>query len=287
MLSSQLNDRIRKNLENMSEGARAVAQFVLEKPEDVAMLPAARVAERLGISESTVSRFAVLLGYAGYPAFRRDLQSDIRRHLEPLQRLKFTAPDRERSGRPYSQLFHQDIEDILRTERGIPPASMDQAVDIVSNARTIYIIGLRTSLCLAHSLYFQLQQMLGNVVLLDALGGETLEPLRNIGLQDVLIGISFPRHARLTVAAMQYAHEAHAKLIAITDGPMSPTANLADVLFSVHTSVLSTATSLTSGLSLINAICSEVLIKNRKRAAKNLAEVERMFRYSQIHYHSS
>ncbi|OZI34782.1 hypothetical protein CAL29_15035 [Bordetella genomosp. 10] len=284
MLTSQLNDRIRKNLDNMSDGARAVAHFVLEKPEDVAMLPAARVAERLGVSESTVTRFAVLLGYKGYPAFRRDLQSDIRRHLEPLQRLAISSRERQQDVRPYSQLFHQDIEDILRTERGISPALMDRAVDIISNARTIYIMGLRTTFCLAHSLYFQLHQMLGNAVLMDAVAGEALEPIQNIGVQDVLIGISFPRHARLTVAAMQYAHEANAKLIAITDGPLSPTAAVADVLLPVHTSVLSTATSLTGGLSLVNALCSEVLIRNRKRAAKNLADVERLFKFSQVHH---
>lgn len=283
MLSIQLQDRIRKNLDKMSQRAQRVARFVLEKPEDMALLPAAQVAERLDVSESTVTRFATQLGYKSYPAFRRDLQSEIRRHLEPLQRLEIASQERKQSIRPYSQLFQQDIEDILRTERGISPGMMDRASTLISNAHTIYVVGLRASFCLAHSLYIQLQQLLGNVVLVDTVAGDALECMQNIGVQDVLISVSFPRHVLLTIAAMKYAHEAGAKTIAITDGPLSPTATLADVLFPVHMSVLGTSMSLTSGLSLINVLCSEVVIKNRGRAAKNLAARERLLKFHQVH----
>lgn len=284
MLSSQLSERIRKNIDKMSDGARAVAEFVLSRPEDVALLPAARVAEKLDVSESTVTRFAVLLGYKGYPAFRRDLQSDIRRQLAPLQRLALNTYDAADPQRSYARMFHHDIENILRTERNLATADIDRAVELISNARTIYVVGLRTSFGLAHTLYFQLQQMLGNVVLFDTARGEGLDELRGVGLQDLLISISFPRHTALTVAASHYVHERQARIIAISDGPLSPTATDADILFSVNTSVVNVATSLTAALSLINAICSEVLITNRERVARNLAEVEDILAQSKVHH---
>jgi DNA-binding MurR/RpiR family transcriptional regulator len=284
MQGSQLSDRIRKSIDKMSDGARAVAEFVLACPEDVAMLPAARVAERLGVSESTVTRFAVLLGYKGYPAFRRDLQSDIRRHLAPLQRLELNTRETEDHQRSYARMFHHDIENILRTERNLTPADIDRAVALISNARTIYVTGLRASFGLAHSLYFQLQQMLGNVVLFDTARGEGLDDLLGIGLQDLMISVSFPRHAALTVAAVHYARDRHAKMIAITDGPLSPIAADADILFSVNTSVLNVATSLTGALALVNAICAEVLVTNRERVARNLADVEETLLRAKIHH---
>ncbi|MBV7482985.1 MurR/RpiR family transcriptional regulator [Bordetella sp. BOR01] len=284
MLSSQLSERIRKNIENMSEGARVVAEFVLARPEDVAMLPAARVAEKLDVSESTVMRFAVLLGYKGYAAFRRDLQSDIRRQLAPLQRLALDKQESKDSQRPYARMFHQDIENILRTERNLTTGDIDRAVDLICNAQRIFVVGVRSSYGLAHTLCFQLQQMLGNVVLLNTVGGDALDDLRGIGLQDLLITISFPRHAALTVAATRYARERNARIIAITDSALSPTAVDADILFPVNTSVLSIATSLTGAMSLVNAISSEILVTNRSRVAKNLADVEEILSHSKVHY---
>ena len=286
MQPSQLSERIRRNLDRMSDGARRVAEFVLERPEDVAMLPAARVAERLGISESTVTRFAVLLGYKGYPAFRRELQSDVRRSLMPLQRLALPHESELAKRKTVSAVVRQDIENILRTEQNILEADLRRAVALISDARTIYVMGLRASFGLAHGLYFQLQQMLGNVVLCDTGRGEGLDALVGIGVQDVLICVSFPRHAVLTVAATQFAHERHARIIAITDGPLSPVAGRADVMFSISTSILNVTTSLAGGLSLANVLCAEVLLTNRERAARNLQNVEEALQAARLHHTS-
>ncbi len=281
---SEISDRIRRSLGKMSDGARRVAEFVLARPEDVAMLPAARVAERLGISESTMTRFAVLLGYKGYPAFRRDLQRDVRRHLMPLQRLELNSKTANNKKRAYFKIFEHDIESILRTERSLTLANIDNAVTLISNAQTIHILGLRYSFGLAHSFWFQLNQMLGNAVLFDTARGDSLEQLRGVGLQDLVVCISFPRHPAQTVEAVRYARSRNAKIIAVTDGPMSPVAADADILFAVNTSVVNVATSLTSCMSLLNAISSEVLLMNRQRAAKNFANLEEAMAHGKIHF---
>lgn len=285
--ASEITDRIRKSLGKMSGGARSVAEFVLARPEDVAMLPAAQVADRLGISESTVTRFAVLLGYKGYPALRRDSQSDVRRHLAPPQRLELisrSANDKQRSS---SMVFQQDIESILRTERGLTTADMDNAVALISKAQTIHVIGLRSSFGLAHCFWFQLNQMLGNAVLFDTARGDSLEQLRCIGALDLVICISFPRHQTQAVEAVRYAHSRHAKIIAVTDGPMSLVAADADILFTVNTPIVNVLTSLSSCMSLLNAISSEVLLMNCQRAAKNLADLEHAMGQAKVHFQGS
>lgn len=251
------------------------------------MLPAARVAERLGVSGSTVIRFAELLGYDGYPAFRRDLQSDVRRHLAPLQRLELTpkgASDKERS---YFKVFQHDVESVLRTQRGLTLAEMDNAVALISNAQTIHVIGLRSSFGLAHCFGYQLNQMLANTRIFDTAHGESLEQLRGVGPQDLIICISFPRHPALTVQAVRYARSRHAKIIAVTDGPMSPIAADAHILLTVNTSVVNVTTSMTSCMSLLNAISSEVLLMNRQRVGKNFASLEDAMSQAGVHFHDS
>ncbi len=268
----------------MSAGARKVAEFVLARPEDVAMLPAAQVAERLGVSVSTVIRFAILLGYGGYPEFRRDLQAELRRHLAPLQRLELAKGSRH-GERASFKAFQHDIESILRTQRDLTLVDMENAVSLISNARTIRVVGLRSSYGVAHAFGYQLNQMLGNVSIFNTAHGESTEQLRGVGPQDLVLCVSFPRHPAATVEAVRYARSRHAKIIAVTDGPMSPIAPEADVLLTVNTSVVNVTTSMTSCMSLLNAISSEVLLTNRTRVSRNFAALEEAMAQAKVHFH--
>ena len=140
---------------------------------------------------------------------------------------------------------------------------------------------------MAHVLYFRLDQMLGNVVIVDAPRGEALDQLRGVGIQDLVILISFPRHATLTLSALVYARMRQAKTIAISDGPLSPIARDVDLLLTVSTSVLDIYTSLAGGMSLINAICSEVTVRNKKRVSQNLLAVEEALKAAETHLPSN
>jgi len=282
MDGNHLFDRIRTRMDRMGGGTRAVAEFAVARPEDVALLPAAKVAAQLGVSESTVTRFAVLLGYDGYPAFRRELQNDLRRQLAPPQRLQLHS-GAHRGHAAARGVFQQDVENILRTERNLTASDLEQCCQLVSGAKRIYIVGLRSSFGLAHILYFQLHQMLGNAVLVDGARGEALDQIRGVGVQDLVILVSFPRHVALALAALRYARARHAKSIAITDGPLSPAATDVDLLLRVNTSVMDVYTSLVGGVSLINAICSEVALRNRKRVTENLAAAEEALKVAGTH----
>lgn len=281
MIATALSDRIRNRMDRMRGGTRAIAEFVMAQPEDVALLPAAQVADRLDLSESTVTRFAVLLGYEGYPAFRRELQNELRRHLLPPQRVQLEAGPGNRG--VARGAFAQDVENLVRTERNLSDSQLDQCCKLIAGAKRIYVVGLRASFAIAHGLHFQLDQMLANAVLVDAPRGDALDQIRGIGPQDLVIPISFPRHPTLTVAALEYARSRRAKAIAITDGPLSPIARDVDLLLTVSTSVLGVYTSLVGAISLVNGVCAELAVRNRKRVSANLAAVEEALQVGGTH----
>jgi DNA-binding MurR/RpiR family transcriptional regulator len=272
-----LMERLRQSADRLGEGARSVAELILSRPETVAMSPAARIAEQLQISESTVVRFATALGYSGYPALRRELQDHVSSRLMPAQRLDRYA---KRHG-PLSALeqsFRDDREDVAATERDVSPVTAAEAVRLLSSARQIYVLGLRSSFALSYTLFYNLRQTLGNTSLLDPSYGAGLDQLIELGPQDVLVAISFPRYTRLTLDAAAAAKRQGCRLIVITDGPLSPLAKHADVFLTARCSSKAFANSNVGALALINALVAEVVVSNRRRAVKSLRRLEKLLR---------
>ena len=268
-------ERIRQASATLGGGGRSVAELILSHPEEVALLPAAQVATRLGLSESTVVRFATAIGYDGYPALRRELQDRMRRHLAPAQRLTRYADDPTRRT-PAAQSFADDLADVATTERGLTPADLAAAVDLISAARRTFVVGLRSSFVVAYTLYHHLRQTLGTVHLVDPARGESLDGLASLGRDDVLVAIGFPRYTRLTVRAARFAAEEGAKVISITDGPLSPLARHAAVLLAARSSNKNFANSNVGALALANALIAEITVKNRRRSVSALARMEKM-----------
>jgi DNA-binding MurR/RpiR family transcriptional regulator len=278
-----LSERIRQATGRLGDGARSVAELVLSRPEEVALLPAAKVAEQLGISESTVVRFATAIGFDGYPALRRALQDRVRRHLDPTQRLERYAGRLKGRGAGTQSLL-TDLDDLAATERDLPPAALADAVDRISEARQIYILGLRGSYGLAYTLYHYLNQTLRSVRLMEPGRGEAIEQLAHLDGRDLLIAISFPRYTRLTVQAMRLAAERGVGLIAITDGPLSPLAEHAAVTLSARCSSKAYANSNVGALGIINALVAEVAVKNRKQSIQSLARLETILQNAGVIY---
>lgn len=268
-------ERIRQAADMLGGGGRSVAELILSQPEEVALLPAAQVAARLGISESTVVRFATAIGYDGYPALRRELQDRMRRHLAPAQRLARFAEDPTRRT-PAAQSFADDLDDVAMTERGLAAADLTAAVELISAAKRTYVIGMRSSFVVAYTLYHHLRQTLGTLHLVDPARGEALDGLASLRADDVMVAIGFPRYTRLTVRAARFAAAEGAKVIAITDGPLSPLARSATVLLAARSSNKNFANSNVGALALANALIAEITVRNRKRAVPALARLEKM-----------
>ena len=245
-----------------SKGQRMICRYITENYDKAAFMTAGRLGQAVGVSESTVVRFATELGFDGYPEMRRAMQEMVRSRLTAVQRIE-VANEQLGQGNLLEAVLTTDMDRLRSTLEEIDAESFDRAVEMILNARTIYILGMRSSTSLASFLGFYLNLLLDNVRLVqDTSAGEIYDQLFRIGKGDVFIGISFPRYSSRTIRAMQFAKSAGALAIGLTDGPSSPFADLADVNLCAKSDMVSFLDSLVAPMSLINALI--VALGNRR-----------------------
>ena len=255
---------IQENLHTFSKGQKKIANFILESYDKAAFMTASRLGKRVGVSESTVVRFAAELGYEGYPDMQRSLQKMIRNRLTSVQRIEVTN-DRLGDQDLLSMVLQSDIEKIRQTLEELDRAAFDRAVDAIVAAKKIYIIGVRSSAALASFLYFYCNLIFENVALVSAsTSSEIFESLLRVGPGDVVIGVSFPRYSSRTVQAMSFARDRGADTVAITDSEASPLAPICRHTLRARSDMASFVDSLVAPLSLVNALL--VAVSQRKNA---------------------
>ena len=262
---------------NASKSHRKIADFILTHYEKAAYLTAAKLGESVGISESTVVRFASELGFEGYPDFQRALQEAMRNRLTAVQRIEVTL-DRLKDGEVLRKVLQNDIEHIAKTLEQTTDTAFNAAVDSIISAKHIYIMGIRSSAALASFMGYYFKLMLPNVTIVETGSrSELYEQLMRLDSKDLLIGISFPRYSKQTVNALAYARAKGADSIAITDSKDSPIAqNAANVLLA-KSDMVSFVDSLVAPLSLINALIVAVSIKNYDTVAGNFKALEEIW----------
>ena len=217
-------------------------------------MTASRLGGLVGVSESTVVRFAAMLGYDGYPAMQRALQELVRSKLTSIQRIQ-TSNDRLFSSDVVSSVLQMDMEKIRIAIEEVDRTAFAAVVDKLMAAKHIYILGVRSSSFLAGYLHFYLHLIFDNVTLVTSnSAGDILESILRIAPGDVLVGISFPRYSQSTVKGVQFAHDRGAEVIAITDSPMSPLYSLASSALLARSDMISFVDSLVAPFSLLNAI---------------------------------
>lgn len=253
---------IQDSMHTFSKGQRKIANFILESYDKAAFLTASRLGQKVGVSESTVVRFAFELGYDGYPDMQRSLQKMIRSRLTTVQRIEVTR-DRLGDQDLLSMVLQSDIEKIRQTLEELDRDSFYSAVDAIVSARKIYIIGVRSSASIASFLHFYFNLIFDNVVLVSAnTTSEIFESLLRVGEGDAVIGISFPRYSSRTVQAMSFARDRGATTIAITDSETSPLAPISRYSLMARSDMASFVDSLVAPLSLVNALL--VAVSQRK-----------------------
>ena len=225
-------------------------------------MTAAKLGQKVGVSESTVVRFALELGFEGYPEMRKALQEMIRNRLTSVQRIEVAKT--VIGGRDaLSAILNSDMENILRTQTSLDRKRFDAAVEALLNARHIYILGTRTSAALSMFMGFYFNMLFENVkVLYENTAGEVFEQIMRIGPGDVFVGISYPRYSKRTVKAVRFAKERGATVLAMTDAETSPIASGADICLLARSDMVSFVDSLVAPLSLINALI--VAVSDRK-----------------------
>ena len=253
---------IQDSVHTFSKGQRKIANFILESYDKAAFMTASRLGQRVGVSESTVVRFAFELGYDGYPDMQRSLQKMIRNRLTTVQRIEVTN-DRLGDQDLLSMVLQSDVEKIRQTLEELDRDSFYSAVDAIVAARKIYIIGVRSSAAIASFLHFYFNLIFDNVVLVSAnTASETFESLLRVGEGDAVIGISFPRYSSRTVQARSFARDRGATAIAITASETSPLAPISRYTLTARSDMASFVDSLVAPLSLVNALL--VAVSQRK-----------------------
>ncbi|MGI5963104.1 MAG: MurR/RpiR family transcriptional regulator [Lawsonibacter sp.] len=268
---------IQGNMPTFSKGQKRIANFILESYDKAAFMTASRLGKRVGVSESTVVRFAAELGYQGYPDMQRSLQKMIRNRLTSVQRIEVTN-DRLGDQDLLSMVLQSDIEKIRLTLEELDRESFEKAAKAIISARKIYIIGVRSSAAIATFLTFYFNLIFDNVVEVSAnTASEVFERLLRVGEGDVVIGVSFPRYSSRTVQAMSFAKDQGATTIAITDSEASPLAPNGTYLLKARSDMASFVDSLVAPLSLINALLVQVSQMKNDDLANTFQSLEKIW----------
>ena len=274
---NDLITKIQSELPGFSKGQKQIARFILEHYDKAAFMTASRLGVTVGVSESTVVRFATELGYDGYPHLQRALQEMIRNKLTSVQRME-VAGDRMGGRDVLQTVLHADTDMIRVTLDEIDRDAFQGAVDALMGAKRIYILGVRSSSALASFLGFYFNLLFENVTLVHTNSvSEIFEQVLRVGPGDVLFGISFPRYSKRTLSAMKYARDLGARVIALTDSQLSPLARVADHVLLARSDMASFVDSLVAPLSVINALIVAVGMSRRDEIEQTFNKLERIW----------
>ncbi len=275
--------RINDHYGKMSKGQKAISAFIYDHYDQAVFMTAAKLGDTVGVSESTVVRYAMFIGYNGYPEFQRDLEDWVQNKINSVQKIG-AKYGRSTQSEILASVLQADIEKLQDTVRKLDPVAFETAVDIILGAKTVYIMGVRSCEPLAEFLNFYLNMIRGNVVLLKTTSiSETFEQMIRIDEQDAMIGISFPRYSMRTLKAMEFANDRNAKVITITDTVHSPMSLYSSCNLLARSDMVSIVDSLVAPLSVINALVVAMCLKRPEEVKKNLKNLEEAWNNYQVY----
>ena len=281
--TNELQMRIEEKYRDLSKGQKRVAEYVLDNYDKAVFLTAARLGEVVGVSESTVVRFATQLGYKGYPEFQKALEELVRNRLNSIQRMKETY-GRISQSQILETVLQSDIEKIKQTLNGIDHSAFNQAIDTILNARKIYVLGIRSCAPLAAFMSFYLNLLCDNVIAVNTnSSSEIFEQLIRIGEEDVIIGISFPRYSQRTLKALEFASKRKAKIITLTDSAHSPINIYSSCNLIARSDMASIVDSLVAPLSVVNALIVALCMKKQEEVIGTLETLEQIWGEYQVY----
>ncbi len=282
-MKDDLLQRIEEMMPQFSKSQKLIADYILRHYEKAAYMTALKLGNAVNVSESTVVRFAIELGYEGYPQLQRSLQEHIKNRLTSLQRMDVT---RSRIGDldPVEGVLSQDIDKIRRTMDSVDRESFDNAVNTIISAKRIYIQGAMSSGILASFMHYYLRLVFDKVSLVGSVGtSEMYQQMIHIGEGDLLIAMSFPRYAQSTIQACKFAHDSGAQIIAITDSESSPLVQYAHTPLYACSDMVSFVDSLVAPMSLINALIIAVSGRNRCRVEQTFSKLEQLWENHEVY----
>lgn len=273
-MAKDILEKLEENSRGFSKGQRQIARYITENYDKAAFMTAGKLGKTVGVSESTVVRFATELGYDGYPGMRRAMQEMVRGRLTSVQRIA-VAKDMLDGSNVIKYVMGSDIEKLHRTMEEVDRAGFDEAVNAIENAEHLYIVGMRSSAALASFMAFYMNFLIDNIRLIhDTTANEVYEQIMHIGPGDVYVGISYPRYSSSSLKAMKFAKSRGATVVALTDNPNSPFAAVADIRLYAKSDMVSFLDSLIAPMSLINALIVAVAARKQETLAQTFNYLE-------------
>lgn len=263
--------------QSFSKGQKRIARYITEQYDKAAFMTANRLGKTVGVSESTVVRFAVDLGFDGYPSMQKAMREMVLNRLTSVQRIE-VANDRFGDQDVVSMVLHSDMEKLRQTGETLDRQQFQTAVNAILRAKRVYIIGVRSAAPLANFLGYYLNYMFNNVHVVSGVGvGEMFERIVGVNSEDVVVAFSFPRYSSSTTKGAQYARSAGARVIGITDSALSPLGQCSDCVLLAKSDMVSLVDSLVAPLSVVNAMIVAVAAKKEKELSKTFSDLERIW----------
>lgn len=268
---------LQEHAPTFSKGQRRIAQFITESYDKAAFMTAHRLGKIVGVSESTVVRFAMELGYDGYPSMQKAMQEMVVNRLTSVQRIEVAA-DRIGDHDVVSTVLRADMEKLRQTSETVNREDFSKAVEAILKAKRVYILGVRSVAPLAGFLGYYLNYMLRNVHIVTASGSsEMFEQIVGVTAEDVVLAYSFPRYSRATANGAKYCRSTGATVIGFTDSPLSPLGQNSDHVLIAKSDMASLVDSLVAPLSLTNALIVAVASKREQELSRTFSELERIW----------
>ena len=266
----------------LSKGQKLIADFILKNYDKAAFMTAAKLGDSVGVSESTVVRFAIELGFSGYPKLQKALQELIKNKLTSVQRLELSN-DYACEENVLRGVLKSDIENLRATLEKINLENFNSVIDEIFKAKTVYIVGLRSSSAIAEFLGFYLRLIIKDVRVVAHNISNIFEQMINCDEGDLVIGIGFPRYALRTINGLEFAKERKAKVVAITDSNVSLLATVADYALIAQSNMASFVDSLVAPLSVINALIVAVGVREKDKITSTFYELEELWKNYDIY----
>lgn len=277
-----LLNRIQQHFKKLSKGQKRIAEYILNNYDKVAFMTASTLGEAVDVSESTVVRFANALSYGGYPKLQKALQESIRTKLTTVQRFEMSKA-LDSNTDIYKGIMNQDVENIRRTCENLDIVLLNEIAQLIQGARKVYVLGLRSSSVLAQYLGFYLNFSVENIHIIPSGALDVFDQIINIGKEDLLITITFPRYSNQTLKLTQYAYEKKANIVAITDGVMSPVASYSKHILMAKSDMTTFIDSLVAPLSIINALILAVGMIDKASLNKKFETLEALWKASETY----
>lgn len=276
-MSQDILTLLQEKTPEFSKGQRRISQYIIEYYDKAAFMTANQLGKSVGVSESTVVRFAVELGFDGYPTMQKAMQEMVLNRLTSVQRIE-VANDRMKDQDVVSTVLRSDMEKLHMTDTTLDRHEFSNAVAAILKAKRVYILGVRSVAPLANFLGYYLNYMFNNVHVVSGLSaGEMFEKIVSVNEEDVVIAFSFPRYSSSTTKGAKYCRSAGATVIGITDSKMSPLGQCCDHVLVCKSDMVSLVDSLVAPLSVVNALIVAIAAKREKELSRTFDSLERIW----------